>query len=50
MKRICPLCGREYEEYPAISRKDNKTEICPECGTQEALEAFFGAIKDGTEI
>lgn len=36
--RQCPICGREYIEYPAISRKDNLTEICPECGLMEALE------------
>lgn len=35
--RICPVCGRTYDTYPALSRKDNKTEICPDCGTQEAL-------------
>lgn len=39
--RTCPLCGRQYEDYPAISRTDNKTEICPECGMREALEAWF---------
>ena len=41
MKRICPVCGREYTEYPAISRKDNKTEICPDCGQDEALIDWF---------
>lgn len=35
--RICPNCGREYTAAPAISRKDNATEICPDCGTLEAL-------------
>lgn len=40
-KQICPICGKEYEEYPALSRKDNHTEICSECGQQEALEAFM---------
>lgn len=38
--KICPICGKEYKEPPAISRKDNKTEICPDCGTLEALEAL----------
>ena len=37
--KTCPKCGREYEGYPAISRVDNETEICPECGTREALES-----------
>ena len=39
--KICPHCGREYTEHPALSRKDNKTEICPTCGMREALEDFI---------
>ena len=35
----CPKCGKTYTGYPAMSRADNKTEICPECGTREALDA-----------
>ena len=30
--QVCPSCGKNFNCYPAISRKDNKTEICPECG------------------
>ena len=30
--RVCPKCGCGYNDYPALSRKDNKTEICPRCG------------------
>ena len=37
--RICPKCGKKYEDHPAISRTDDKTEICPECGMREALTA-----------
>ena len=40
--RICPVCGKSYSDYPALSRRDNKTEICPECGMQEALDDFYG--------
>lgn len=36
---ICPKCGKGYSGYLAISRGDNKTPICPECGTREALNA-----------
>lgn len=36
--KICPKCGKEYTERPAISRLDN-SEICPECGALEALDA-----------
>lgn len=38
--KICPKCNKKYDEYPAISRVDNKTKICPTCGTKEALDAF----------
>jgi predicted RNA-binding Zn-ribbon protein involved in translation (DUF1610 family) len=38
---ICPRCNKEYDGYPAISRKDNKTKICSECGTQEAILDFI---------
>ena len=36
----CPKCRKEFTEHPAISREDNETEICPECGVREALEAY----------
>lgn len=46
---ICPKCSGYIpnNETPgaysgAISRRDNITEICSACGTQEALEDFFG--------
>lgn len=39
-KRICPKCGKEYSEFPALSREDNKTEICPRCGVVEAFIAY----------
>ena len=38
--RICPKCGRSYTERPALSRTDNETLICPDCGTREALESI----------
>lgn len=34
---ICPKCGKEYTGYPAVSREDNLTKICTECGIREAL-------------
>lgn len=39
-RRICPNCGRYLVCYPAISRKDNQTEICRTCGLKEALDAY----------
>ena len=38
--KICPRCGQVYHEPPALSRIDNKTPICPDCGTREALESI----------
>ena len=35
--RKCPKCKCTYTEPPAISRADNKTEICSQCGTDEAM-------------
>ena len=37
---VCPLCGRTYHGAPALSREDNKTLICPDCGTREALDTL----------
>lgn len=39
-ERTCPKCGCVYTEVPALSRSDNETLICPDCGTHEALEAL----------
>ena len=38
--KICPRCGKPYHDVPAISREDNETLICPDCGTREALESI----------
>ena len=38
--RKCPACGKEYHTVPAVSRKDAKTLICPDCGIREALAAL----------
>ena len=37
----CPKCGKKIKGYPAISRTDNKTKICSECGIKEALESYI---------
>lgn len=38
----CPRCGIAMQGYPATSRFDNKTEICSDCGTDEAMKNFTG--------
>lgn len=40
LTKVCANCGKAIAGYPALSRKDNKTEICSNCGTLEALEDF----------
>ena len=51
--RECPRCSHFIPNdltpgaYPgAISRLDNKTEICSDCGTEEALLQFQGLLED----
>lgn len=34
----CSRCGNYFIGEPAISRKDNKSEVCSSCGIEEALE------------
>lgn len=34
----CPRCGNELNDWPALSRRDNETDICEDCGTLEAFE------------
>lgn len=46
--KICPKCGKEYTERPAISRIDN-SEICSECGVLEALNAVGYSEKEKEE-
>lgn len=38
--RKCPKCEKLYGGVPAVSRVDNVTIICPDCGTREALESI----------
>nr|DAP60742.1 MAG TPA: 50S ribosomal subunit [Caudoviricetes sp.] len=37
---ICPRCSKPYHESPSLSRLDNETLICPDCGTREALDSI----------
>ena len=39
--KVCPICKNSIIGYPAVSRKDNRTEICSACGMIEALEDFI---------
>ena len=48
--RICPKCGSRYHEPPALSRVDNQTLICPDCGTREALESIGVGAEEQEQI
>jgi len=37
----CARCGKTTDEYPALSRADNKTLLCSDCGTAEALDCWL---------
>ena len=38
---VCPRCGAGYEEpFAALSRWDDRTLVCPGCGTHEAVLQF----------
>ena len=35
---ICPKCGKSFKRLLALSRTDNTTMICDECGVKESLD------------
>lgn len=37
---VCSRCGQTYHGRAAVSRADNITLLCPECGIREALESI----------
>lgn len=37
--KVCPKCGQSFERLLALSRTDNRTFICDDCGTIEALDS-----------
>ena len=48
--RKCPKCGKLFSERGAVSRVDNVTIICPDCGTREALESIGVGQAEQEEI
>ena len=48
--RICPRCGKPYAEPPALSRADNETLICSDCGTREALDSIGISVEEQEKI
>ena len=47
---ICPRCGQKYTGHPALSRKDDQTLICPDCGTREALDTLGISLEEQDRI
>lgn len=51
--KICPRCKENYledlEVLNALSRRDNETYICSECGIDEAMEDYFGLTTKNTK-
>ena len=47
--RMCPRCGKPFSGYPAISRYDNETEICPDCGVEEAMVNYTGGTLEAPD-
>ena len=45
---VCPRCGKAYRAPSAISRADNRTPICPDCGIRESL-ASIGCTQEEQE-
>lgn len=43
-RQVCPICNKEYDGPSALSREDNETFICPDCGTMQALDDTRGLI------
>jgi hypothetical protein len=53
---ICPRCNKNYGGHPALSRRDNHTLICSQCGNEEAMidyagmgEFWIGNFRDGAK-
>lgn len=46
----CPKCGQEYSAHPSISRRDNQTRICPECGLREAMDDAGRSKEEAEEV
>ena len=49
-KKICPICGNPYTGHPALSRTDDKMEICPDCGIRQSLQSIGIAPEEQEKI
>ena len=42
---MCHITQSYDDDFPALSRKDNKTDLCSKCGQIEAMVEYNEAIK-----
>ena len=49
-KKICPICGNPYTGHPALSRTNDKTEICSDCGIRQSLQSIGIAPEEQEKI
>ena len=47
---VCPRCGQVYHGYPALSREDGITLLCPDCGIRQSMIAIGIADDEIEEI
>ena len=47
---ICPKCGNAYHGYPALSRIDNTTLICPDCCSKSRNSTFYLAVVEYNRV
>lgn len=47
----CPRCKMAYPGIGALSRRDNRTEVCSECGSEEAVIQFYAMddVRNGVQ-
>ncbi len=48
--KIRPRCHKAYHGVPALSRKDGRIQICPDCGTREALDSIGVELTEQEKI
>ena len=45
VSKACPRCLGPMPNHPgALSRADNQTEVCSQCGVEEALSQWAGQL------
>ena len=47
---VCPICGKTYRGVPALSREDNQTPICGDCGIRQAMAAMGVSPEEADKI